>query len=538
MEKTACILIVDDEAAIRKFLIKFLASAGYECQDADSAASAKDLLAVKKFDLLISDLKMPGESGVELIRYAKERYPEMGRVMISGFGSPEVTNEVIQVGVYGYIIKPVTKNEVLITVENALQHLRLDRHMLAYKTELEKKISGQIEINSAIMNNLSLGVAMFDREMLLLEFNRKMHQWFPEIGIGRTIPCYHAGHCSENDDQCNSCPMLTTFRTGSTGETERNIVTFQGEREFRIVTSPVFDKHGVVYAGIGLYEDITEKKLLERDLYQAQKLEAIGQLAAGIAHELNSPIQYIGDNIRFLKDSLEDITGVLHTYEHFWRELTESGVIPEEMIRRLAKSRDAADIDYLSEEIPKTLDQSLEGVSRVEKIVRAMKDFSHPGDEEKTLANINTMLQTTTTICRNEWKYVAELDMDLAAELPLVPCFASEISQVFLNIIVNGAHAIEEFTEGGKRGMGKITLRTCQVGNSVQIQIQDTGGGIPQDIQDRVFEPFFTTKQRGKGTGQGLAIAHRVVVDRHQGSLSFEAEKGRGTTFLIELPLE
>ncbi len=533
----ANILIVDDEAAIRKLLSRFLVGAGYECLTADSVESAKTLLAAQGFDLLLSDLKMPGESGVDLIRFAKEHYPETGRIMITAFGSPEASNEVIRIGVYGYIIKPVTKNEVLITVGNALQHLRLDRHMLAYKGELEKKISGQLEKSSAIMNNLSVGVAMFDTRMAVIEFNRRMHQWFPEISPGTAIPCYHPARCSEDDDQCGDCPMLATFRTGSTGETERSIATFQGTREFRIVTSPVFDNNGVVYAGIALYEDITEKNLLERDLHRAQKLEAIGQLAAGIAHELNSPIQYIGDNIRFLQNSLQDISSVLQTYDLLWQELQANGAIPEEMGRRLAKSRDDADIEYLAAEIPKTLEQSLEGVGRVEKIVRAMKDFSHPGEEDKTLTDMNGLLKTTMTICRNEWKYVAELETDLAADLPPVSCFPTEIGQAFLNIIVNGAHAIEKLREGNKGGMGKITLQTRLAGNRVLIRIHDTGGGIPREIQDRIFDPFFTTKERGKGTGQGLAIAHRVVVDRHQGTLSFESEKGCGTTFIIELPL-
>ncbi len=537
MEKSACILIVDDEAVIRRLMLRYLTKAGYECQEADSAESAREILSAMCFDLLLSDIMMPGESGVELMRYAKEHYPETGRVIISGYGSPEVSNEIIQIGVYGYIIKPVTRNELLITVENALQHLRLDRHMAAYKAELEKKISGQIEKSSAIMNNLSVGVAMFDKRMLVVEFNRKMHQWFPEISPGTKVPCYRAGHCSDNDDPCGDCAMFATFRTGSVGETERNISTIQGQREFRIVTSPVLDKDGIVYAGVALYEDITENKLLEKDLYQAQKMEAIGQLAAGIAHELNSPIQYIGDNMRFLQDSLQGVTSALDIYDHLWRELVDRGVIPEEMSRRLAKARDDADIEYLAEELPKTLDQSLEGVHRVEKIVRAMKDFSHPGDEAKTLADINTILRTTTTICRNEWKYVAEMETDLTADLPLVSCFATEIGQVFLNIIVNGAHAIEEFIKSGNKGLGKISIHTSQAGNSVQIRIHDTGGGIPQAIRDRVFEPFFTTKQRGKGTGQGLAIARRVVVDRHQGSLSFETDKGVGTTFIILLPL-
>ncbi|MFH0780931.1 MAG: ATP-binding protein [Pseudomonadota bacterium] len=533
----ATILIVDDETAIRKLLNRFLIEADYECHGADSVQAAKQVLTTNHFDLLLSDLMMPGESGLELIRYAKEWYPEMGRIMISGYGSPEVSNEIIQVGVYGYIIKPVTKNEVLIAVNNALEHLRLDRHMQAHKIELEKKISVQIEKTSAIMNNLSVGVVMFDTNMTVIEFNRKMHQWFPEIRPGKEIPCSLATKCSEDNDYCHGCPILAIFRTGSIGETERSIATVQGEREFRIVTSPVLDQHGIVYAGVTLYEDITEKKLLERDLQRAQKLEAVGQLAAGVAHELNSPIQYVGDNIRFLKESLGGYDRLLETYEECWRKLAEERSIPEEMIRHLAETRDSADIDFLAEELPRTIEQSLEGVGRVEKIIRAMKDFSHPGDEEKSPVNINAILQTTTTICRNEWKYVAELESYLAADLPLVPCYASEISQVFLNIIVNGAHAIEASAHGGNAQLGKITLRSTREGNGVEIRIQDTGGGIPREIQDRVFEPFFTTKERGKGTGQGLAIARRVVVDRHQGSLSFESEQGRGTTFIIKLPL-
>lgn len=534
----ATILIVDDEPAIRKLLLRLLTEAGYECHAADSVGAAREILATRPYDLLLSDIMMPGESGLELIRYAREHYPETGRIIISGYGTPEISNEVIQVGVYGYIIKPVTKNEVLIAVENALEHLRLDRHVQAHNRELERKISTQVEKSSAIMNNLSVGVAMFDKHMSVIEFNRKMHQWFPEICPGKPIPCSHRSDCLESNSVCQDCPMLDIFRTGSIGESERTIATVQGEREFRIVTSPVFDQHGLVYAGVALYEDITEKMLLERDLQRAQKLEAVGQLAAGIAHELNSPIQYVGDNIRFLKDSLGGYDRLLATYEECWRRLTEAGSIPEEMAQHLTETRESADIDFLAEEFPRTIEQSLEGVGRVEKIVRAMKDFSHPGDEEKAPANINAILQTTTTICRNEWKYVAELETDLSADLPLVPCYASEISQVFLNIIVNGAHAIEGFLKDGKKGQGKITIRSRHIDDSVEIRIADTGGGIPRDIQDRVFEPFFTTKERGKGTGQGLAIAHRVVIDRHQGSLTFESETGRGTTFIIKLPLD
>jgi two-component system, NtrC family, sensor kinase len=531
------ILIVDDEQAIRKLLTRYLEGAGYECHTAENAESAKEVLASKDFELLLCDLKMPGDSGLELIRYAKEHYPQTGRVMITGFGAPEIASEIMTVGVYGYIIKPVSQNVVLITVENALRHLRLDLHMHACKIELEKKISHRTEKLTAIMNNLNAGVVMFDPDMKIMELNRRMQQWFPDIAPGTITPCYHAFKCQRAEDICDDCPLTVTLRTNKPCEANKSLSTVQGEREFRIVTSPIIDKSGSVYAGIGLYEDVTEKLLLERDLRQAQKLETVGQLAAGIAHEINSPIQFIGDNISFLQDSFDDIAGILRTYEHLWHTLTVSGAVPVEMGRQLSKEVETADIAYLFEEIPKTIEQSRDGVRRVEKIVRAMKDFSHPGSDEKTTVDINKILESTFTVCRNEWKYVAEMETDFTQDLPLIPCFSGEISQAFLNIIVNGAHAISDVTEGGSKGKGKISIRTNRTeNNSVQIRISDTGGGIPQEIQGQVFDPFFTTKARGKGTGQGLAIARRVVIDKHQGNLFFETEKGRGTTFVIELP--
>lgn len=533
----AVILIVDDETAIQKMLRRFLTEVGHECHCAGSVAEAKTLLNSHRFDLLLTDLRIPGgESGLDLIRFAKANYPETGRVMITGYGSPEVSHEVIQIGVYGYVIKPITKNEVLITVNNTLEHLRLDRLMKAHKDLLEQKIATQAEKASAITNNLSVGVTMFDTNMKVIEFNRRMHQWFPEIHLGKKIPCCHTIDPSLEGSHCQDCPMLATFRTGSIGETERSLTTWQGEREFRIVTSPVFDRHGLVQAGVALYEDITEKKLLERDLRQAQKLEAVGQLAAGIAHELNSPIQFVGDNIRFLRESFASYSKILGRYEWFWQKLASDGVIMEQANRELAGERESADLDFLEEEIPRTFEQTLEGIGRIEKIVRAMKEFSHPGNEEKTLANINAILQTTITICRNEWKYVARMETDLAEDVPLIPCYAGEIGQVFLNIIVNGAHAIGEAIENGRTGLGEIAIVSRRHGDKVRICIRDNGDGIPENLRNRIFEPFFTTKQRGKGTGQGLAIARRVIVDRHQGVLSFASEKGQGTTFIIDLP--
>jgi signal transduction histidine kinase len=196
------------------------------------------------------------------------------------------------------------------------------------------------------------------------------------------------------------------------------------------------------------------------------------------------------------------------------------------------------DLAFLFDEIPKTITQSMDGINRVGAIVRAMKEFSHPGTEEKAQVDINQALENTLTVSRNEWKYIAEVKTDFAPDLPLPFCLPGEINQVFLNIIVNAAHAISDVTDGGKKGLGRIGVSTQVRDNSLEIRITDTGGGIPETVQHRIFDPFFTTKKIGKGTGQGLAIARNVVVDKHQGKLRFETEEGKGTTFIIQLPLQ
>ena len=195
------------------------------------------------------------------------------------------------------------------------------------------------------------------------------------------------------------------------------------------------------------------------------------------------------------------------------------------------------DLDFLLDEIPKTIEQSMDGINRVGAIVRAMREFSHPGSEEKVLVDINHSLDNTLTVSRNEWKYLAKAETDFAPDLPMLRCLPGEINQVFLNIIVNAAHAIADVTEGGRRGKGVIRLTTRALDGWMEIRIEDTGGGIPAEIQHRIFDPFFTTKKVGKGTGQGLALARNVVVDKHQGKLRFETEPGTGTTFVVQLPL-
>lgn len=530
------ILIVDDEKTVLTLLTRFLEQEGYQCFTANSVAIAKELLSQTPIDLLLTDLQMPGESGLDLIKFTKIHYPEVCRVMITAFDSQNITTEVMDVGVYGYIVKPPARNVVRITMENALRHHALDLQMQHRQRRTQQALAQRTEKLKSIMEHLHLGVAVYTPDLQILEMNRKMQQWFPRYKPGKLNRCRDIFHSPERAHPCPNCPVVLSFQTGSPQGVDKQFETGDGDRNFRLTTSPILDQKGETYAVVGLYEDITERLLLESDLHQAQKLEAVGQLAAGIAHEINSPIQFVGDNISFLKDSFEDISKVLKCYEELWTYLQKENLIPESVHKKLTVALEEADLEYLYTEIPETVGQSIEGVQRVDKIVRAMKDFSHPGTDEKQLTNINTILESTLTVCKNEWKYVAKVDLNLNSDLPFVPCLPGEISQVFLNIIVNGAHAIEEFTNNGEKGLGTIAVSSESSQDSVIIRISDTGGGIPSEIKGRIFDPFFTTKERGKGTGQGLAIAHRVIVDKHQGTISARSEKGVGTVFTVKLP--
>jgi len=282
--------------------------------------------------------------------------------------------------------------------------------------------------------------------------------------------------------------------------------------------------------------DITRRKTLEDQLRQAQKLEAIGQLAAGVAHEINTPTQYVGDNVRFLKDSWMAIAELLQFCQTLRKESLR-GPISKQLSLTLNEICDRSDLDYLLKEVPPAIEQSLEGVQRVAKIVRAMKEFSHPGAEDKRGIDLNKAIETTVAVAKNEWKYVADVCLHLDMDLPLVPCHAGELNQVLLNLIVNASHAISAASDNSTP-KGRITITTQRRPPWAEIAIADTGVGIPESIRSRVFEPFFTTKPVGQGTGQGLALAHSVVVNRHQGQIWFDSTPGKGTTFFIRLPLE
>ncbi|MBI2813645.1 MAG: PAS domain-containing protein [Opitutae bacterium] len=306
---------------------------------------------------------------------------------------------------------------------------------------------------------------------------------------------------------------------------------------------PLRDRTGCVIGTYGISRDITarkeaeeQKQSLQLQLQLAQKLESIGRLAAGIAHEINTPSQFITDNTHFLVNAFKQLREVLEAHQALRARAGAEGVCAEEAARALAVEK-AAEVDYLAAEIPRTLEQTLEGLGRVARIVRSLKEFSHPNNTQSTAADLNRAIENAVTVTRHEWKYVAEVILELDPELPPVPCVVDEFNQVMLNLLVNAAHAIGSAQKAaGSSELGRITIRTRFDDQRALIDVQDTGIGIPPGIRHRVFEPFFTTKEMGKGTGQGLTLVHAVIVQHHQGEVDFTTEVGRGTTFHLKLP--
>ncbi|MET0592271.1 MAG: ATP-binding protein, partial [Polyangiaceae bacterium] len=283
------------------------------------------------------------------------------------------------------------------------------------------------------------------------------------------------------------------------------------------------------------FRDVTATKRMENELRQAQKLEAVGRLAAGIAHEINTPIQYIGDSAQYISGALRDVLGLLSTsrslLERAAEQAKDTGIVAE-----LVQAEEVADLDYARSQAPRSVERIIDGVARVARIVHAMKAFSHPGADTPTPMDVVKMLEDTLVIAGHELRDIATVSTDFE-KVPAVHCFPGDLNQAFLNLIVNAAHAIADRQKlEGNDDPGTVSVSAKADGAHVEIRIGDNGCGMTPEVQARLFEPFFTTKEVGRGTGQGLSVVHAAIIEKHGGTVRFESQVGVGTTFIVRLP--
>ena len=339
--------------------------------------------------------------------------------------------------------------------------------------------------------------------------------------------------CSEE----HLCMHKETLNDSKTRTTEIFMKHRNTYLELKIV--PYSSANGTWLGSVHIFRDITElkkqqkeKELLQTKALHSQKMESVGQLASGIAHEINTPTQFVSSNIAFFAEAFTDIQASINTIVKACSGQTVS-------TETIFSALEDADWSYLEEEIPPALQQTQEGLNRVNSIVRAMKEFTHPGDRETSNVDLNKLIEVTVTVARNEWKYVADVKLDLSSNIPQISCLSDEMGQVILNLLVNAAHAIEEkLGKTPENEKGTITIKTFTMHPWVVISISDTGSGMPKAVADKIFDPFFTTKSVGKGTGQGLAIAYDVIANKHNGNIKVATTPGDGTTLTIELPIK
>ncbi len=359
----------------------------------------------------------------------------------------------------------------------------------------------------------------------------RMHGYATDEVVGRQLSGFHTEEQRHKEvGPFNEQMNIAGSNQGELGHLHRDGTAFPTWTTRTLLTSEANDALGV----LDVVRDITARRQLETELSHARKLEAAGQLAAGIAHEINTPTQFVSDSLYFLKEAFEDQRPLLRKYQEVLASL-EGDPKFKARLDEVHEAEEDADLEYLEAHVPASFERCVEGLTRISTIVGAMKEFAHPDQREQSPADINQALRSTLVIARNEYKYVANIETDLGT-LPQVVCYVGDLNQVFLNLLVNAAHAIADVV-GDSGDLGLITVKTMHENEWVRIEIGDTGSGIPKEDRDRVFDPFFTTKEVGKGSGQGLAIAHSVVTDKHRGALSFETKIGEGTTFIVRVPV-
>jgi PAS domain S-box-containing protein len=521
-------------------IVRFEIDSAYQGQEG-LAKLERSLAEGRPYALAFVDVRMPpGWDGVETIGRLWKAYPHLQTVICTAYSDYSWTDIQRRLGHSDNLLilkKPFDNIEVIQLAHTLTRKWLLGRQSEARLTDLELMVAMRtVELQSAndqyrmIAETASDGIMTMDAEGKIR---------FANTAAG-LIFGYPAGDLAGRDFSS----LVPEFRRHLPVMRRRPgpaVEIIGNHRSGRAMTMEVSFAESVDGDGhtflTAVLRDVTERKGFERNRALAQKLESIGRLAAGVAHEINTPIQYTADNLDFIQRSCDSMEQVLGVYRRLVA-VCEAGEPAGGPISELREITRKSRVDYLWGQTPNAIREAAEGTRRIAEIVRAMHEFAHPGAGDMAPTDVNRLIESTVMVSRNRWKDAAELKVALDPALPPVACVAGELSQVFLNLIVNAADAVIDTVNGNRGQKGTIRITSKRDGEFVEVRVSDSGIGIPAAIQPKIFDPFFTTKDIGRGSGQGLAIAHAIVVQKHHGHIDFETAVGAGTTFIVRLPIK
>ena len=528
------ILVVDDNP-VNLQIIGAILTDQVECELVFVADGEAALRAVQEWHpvLVLLDIMMPGMDGYEVCERLKAdpQTAELPVIYITAKTAEEDVLKGFATGAVDYITKPFRADELLARVRT---HLRLTLAQREVRRQAEEIKQSEIWFK-ALYQEAPVSIMVHDKDT-------------GEIIDANPYAC--ASYGVESIAELQQLPLWADAEyTAADAKTWIRKTVQEGPQCFewrsRNRAGDIFwervclqmirlrEVERVLAIGVPITDQKAleaERQLMQVKLMQTGRLEAVGQLAAGIAHEINNPVQFIGDNTTFVRDAMPDLLGLAGHVG----QVVEHPALDAEVAASLREQLGKLDLGFLLEEIPLALEQTLDGVQRVKRIVQAMREFAHPDSEERVLVDVNACVRNSATITRSVWDPVAELTMQLSDPLPSVHGYMGAMNQVLTNLIINAAQAMEG---AATQSPGEIVIRTVAREDAIEISVKDTGGGIPPEIQSRVFDPFFTTKPVGKGTGQGLSLARNIIVKDHGGEIEFESAPGQGTTFIIRLPV-
>lgn len=542
------ILVTEDDVIDRKQMERLLAGSSpsqYDLEFADRLDRTLAILAEREFDILLLDLNLPDSGGLDTLSLVEREHPDLPKVVVTGGDDEEVGFQAVAGGAQDYLVKGKFNSRALARVIHYSIERKRSEAML-------RESRGKL---NAILESIGDPMIMLDQDLSVTWSNEASRKVFCGDGVGRT--CFQLFHGRETPCDVGPCIVREAFRDGKPHSYDVRVVDQDGQTRYFHCTAnaALRDKDGNPTAVLEIARDITDRKTAEiikaaydrvekahrelqemqLQLVQSEKLASIGQLAAGVAHEMNTPVGFVACNFETLDGYMKKIRSLLEAYDGLVQKVETAGESgPMEAVRLIQQLKAQIRLDFILKDLDSLFEDSREGLERVTDIIRNLRDFARADRSSDFAAqDINDGLKATLTVARNEIKYDAEVKTEFG-DIPSIVCNPGQLNQVFLNLLINAVQAIRSQQRQAK---GAITVRTYQAGTDVVCEIEDDGPGIPAANLRKIFDPFFTTKPPGKGTGLGLSVSYDIIVNKHHGQISVESEENRGAKFTVRLPL-